>query len=290
MSDATAGDGLTMHDRAAELLEGYVLDSLDPPETAVVDEHLDDGCEDCEEELGILRRVVQALPLGSRLFAPSEGLRDQILEAAQAVSSGQAVKAIQADAPSAQLQRRDSAPIPIRRRPLQALAGSFGIAAGFGMIALGGLLAWAVILQTQVDDLQSENSSLVSTLSATESRIDNNMASLIWTASDGDTVQFVSDSGTTARALLLWDEDAQLFVIAAMGLNETNGTGAYVAWAVTDDGPVKLATMNVGETGASVAEGYTTVPLTESASMTITHEDDPETTEPMGATVLTLSR
>ena len=280
MSDATAENGRTMHDRAAELLEGYALEALDPPETAVVDEHLDDGCEDCEEELGILRRVVQALPLGSRWIAPREGLRDQILEAALAVSSGQA------NAPSAQLQRRDSAPIPMRRRPLQALAGSFGIAAGFGMIALGGLLAWAVVLQTQVDDLQSENRSLVSILSATESRIETNMASLIWTASDGDMLQFVSDSGTTARARLLWDSDAQLFVIGAMGLNSTQDAGAYGVWV---DG-VKLATLNVGETGASFVEGYTQLRLADAAEITITHEDVPEATEPTGATVLTLVR
>lgn len=286
MSDATAENGRTMHDRAAELLEGYVLEALDPPETAVVDEHLDDGCEDCEEELGILRRVVQALPLGSRWIAPREGLRDQILEAALAVSSGQAGSAVQADAPSAQLQRRDSAPIPMRRRPLQALAGSFGIAAGFGMIALGGLLAWAVVLQTQVDDLQSENSSLVSTLSATESRIESNMASLIWTASDGDMLQFVSESGTSARARLLWDSDAQLFVIGAMGLNATQDAGAYGVWV---DG-VKLATLHVGETGASFVEGYTQLRLADAAEITITREDDPEATEPTGATVLTLVR
>ena len=86
MSDSAAGDGCTTHDRAAELLEGYVLDALDPPETAVVNEHLDDGCDDWEQELGILRRVLEALPLGLRLIAPREELREQILAAASAAT------------------------------------------------------------------------------------------------------------------------------------------------------------------------------------------------------------
>ncbi|MCZ6544601.1 MAG: hypothetical protein O6913_02715, partial [Chloroflexi bacterium] len=87
-------------------------------------------------------------------------------------------------------------------------------------------------------------------------------------------------------ARLLWDSDAQLFVIGAMGLNSTQDAGAYGVWV---DG-VKLATLHVGETGASFVEGYTQLRLADAAEITITREDDPEATEPTGATVLTLVR
>ena len=50
--------GDSPHEQASSLLEAYVLDALEPEETAVVDAHLDEGCEDCEGEGQVPAEVV----------------------------------------------------------------------------------------------------------------------------------------------------------------------------------------------------------------------------------------
>lgn len=74
----------SLHDTASELLEGYVLGALEPAEAAVVDEHLDEGCEDCEQEVSVLARIAQSLPLASRLVNPAGELKSRVLSAVAA--------------------------------------------------------------------------------------------------------------------------------------------------------------------------------------------------------------
>lgn len=61
----------SLRDTASERLEGYVLGALEPAEAAVVDEHLDEVREDCEEEVSVLARIAQSPPLASRLVNPA---------------------------------------------------------------------------------------------------------------------------------------------------------------------------------------------------------------------------
>jgi hypothetical protein len=80
MSNSTP-PGESLHATASELLEGYVLEALEPAEAALVDQHLDEGCEDCEEDVNVLTRVALALPLASRLVAPAEELKSRVIAA-----------------------------------------------------------------------------------------------------------------------------------------------------------------------------------------------------------------
>ena len=84
MSDRSpdpAGPGTVSdrHTRAAELLEAYVLDALEPGETALVSDHLHtDGCLDCDEEVSALRRVVETIPLATPLWETSRALKRRV--------------------------------------------------------------------------------------------------------------------------------------------------------------------------------------------------------------------
>ena len=69
----------TLHEQASPMLEGYVLDALEPEETAIVDAHLDEGCVDCENDVGALRRVMGWIPLGAPLYGVGAGLKQRIL-------------------------------------------------------------------------------------------------------------------------------------------------------------------------------------------------------------------
>ena len=133
----------SLHDRASELLEGYVLGALEPAEAAVVDQHLDEGCEGCEDEVSVLARVARSLPLASRLVAPAAQLKGRVLAAVAASTAGDSAGPDDTDGPS--MTRRDQRPIQIwSMRRFQAVAASLGF------VALGGLLAWAVVAANTV--------------------------------------------------------------------------------------------------------------------------------------------
>jgi anti-sigma factor RsiW len=65
-----------------ELSAGYALDALDPDERRAFEEHLE-GCERCQEELGAFQETATALALAAAGPAPSDGLRDRILDTAR---------------------------------------------------------------------------------------------------------------------------------------------------------------------------------------------------------------
>ncbi|HJN92470.1 MAG TPA: hypothetical protein QGF05_07065, partial [Dehalococcoidia bacterium] len=62
-------------------------------------------------------------------------------------------------------------------------------------------------------------------------------------------------------------------------------------WAPEEPGgPVQLARLYVDASGVSVVDGRTDLALSQVDLMTITHEDDPTTLTPTGASLLTFSR
>ena len=67
-----------MHEQASPLLEAYVLYALEPDETAVVDAHLDEGCVDCENDVGVLRQLMGLIPLGAPLYEAGASLKQRV--------------------------------------------------------------------------------------------------------------------------------------------------------------------------------------------------------------------
>lgn len=66
-----------------ELTAAYALDALDEGERDAFEEHLA-GCDSCREELASLWEATDALAVAAAGPAPSDGLRDRILESARA--------------------------------------------------------------------------------------------------------------------------------------------------------------------------------------------------------------
>jgi hypothetical protein len=266
MSDASRND--PMHDRVAELLEGYVLGALDPPEAALVDQHLEDGCEDCEEEVGVLRRVGQLLPLATRVITPAGPLRARVLAAATQDASASPASAARP---------------PAARGGLARWAGLQSLAAGVAVLAAAGFLGWAIVLQSDVDDLEQR---------AAAAETDARVARAIETTASAQRglVRFAPMSDDTdGSATLVWDPDTEWFALALTGMPPT-GDDAYVCWAHTRDGDIPLAHVYVRENGTAIVEGATDLRLADVESMHITHEADPEADRPSGAVVFTFDR
>jgi anti-sigma-K factor RskA len=120
-----------------DLLAPYALDALTEEERERFERHLAD-CEECSEQLALLREPVAALAYAAEGPAPREALRGRIIEGARAEPR--------------------SAVIKLRRRswPLAAVAG---VAAAAACLAIG-LGLWANSLSNSLDRERSAKSAL----------------------------------------------------------------------------------------------------------------------------------
>ena len=111
-----------------DFLAAYALDALDDEERERFERHLQD-CEECTEQLALLREPVAALAYAAEGPAPPEALRGRIIESARGEPRAAVIK----------LRRRNW--------PLAAVAG---VAAAAACLAIG-LGFWAHSLSSSLD-------------------------------------------------------------------------------------------------------------------------------------------
>src|ERR1043165_4078342 len=118
-----------------DLLAAYALDALDEEEREQFERHLAD-CDECSEQLALLREPVAALAYAAEGPVPPEALRGRVIEGARAEPRAAVIK----------LRRRNW--------PLAAVAG---VAAAAACLALG-LGIWANSLSNSLDRERSAKS------------------------------------------------------------------------------------------------------------------------------------
>ena len=180
-------------EEVTELLASYALDALPAEEAAAVERHLE-GCRRHDAELQELRDGTAAVALAAPEREPRPELRTRLLAAFESEAAA-----------------RTAAPVPLRRparrsfawRPAPAFAYA---AAALLIVALAGLLAWNVALQTG----GSGNERLVR--------------------------EFSGDAGQ-GRLVYLEDEQAGLL---ELDLDAQPAERTYQAWAIYGESPVSL--------------------------------------------------
>src|SRR5262249_20401270 len=120
-----------------DLLAAYALDALDDDERERFEQHLA-GCEDCTEQLAMLREPVAALAYAAEGPVPPKDLRDRIIEGARAEPRAAVIK------------------LPRRNWALGAVA-AVAVAAACLAIGLG---VWAHSLSSSLDRERSARSQL----------------------------------------------------------------------------------------------------------------------------------
>jgi len=120
-----------------DLLAAYALDALDDDERERFERHLPE-CEECTEQLALLREPVAALAYAAEGPVPPKELRDRIIEGARAEPRAAVIK----------LPRRN-----------WALGAAATVAAAAAVLAIG-LGLWVNSLSKSLDREQSANSKL----------------------------------------------------------------------------------------------------------------------------------
>jgi anti-sigma-K factor RskA len=124
-----------------DLLAAYALDALDDDERERFERHLAD-CEECTDQLALLREPVAALAYAAEGPVPRNELRDRIIEGARAEPRAAVIK------------------LPRRNWALGAVAG---VAAAAAALAIG-LGLWANSLSNSLDRERSANSPVLKLL------------------------------------------------------------------------------------------------------------------------------
>ena len=274
---ADSGTLSDRHARAAELLEAYVLDALEPSEAALVSDHLyTDDCLDCEEEVSALRRVVETIPLAIPLRETSSALKRRVMAVVPQQNRG-----------------------VLRMVPLSVPLSLTTMAAAAAALVLAGLLAWNVVLQAHVDDLESDGAQVRSTLTETDDVVAQTQGLIadvdartraMLVSLTAPTTQWVSLAGTAmapaAQGRMLWEPHAGVVLVVASGLEYSGGAGRYVVWVETANGPLSVGHFYVDESGTGIVQGHVDVPLTADTLISVSHEDDLEAEQPSSQPVL----
>jgi anti-sigma-K factor RskA len=126
-----------------DLVAAYALDALDEDERERFERHLAE-CEECSEQLTLLREPVAALAYAAEGPAPPKALRGRIIETARAEPGAAVIQ------------------LPRRNWALAAVAGVAAVAASLAI----GLGIWAHSLSNSLDRERSANSAYAEVLRA----------------------------------------------------------------------------------------------------------------------------
>ncbi len=267
------------HERTADLLEAYALDALEPDEQQSVSDHLDEGCEDCEETVSALRRVAAALGLAAPVVSPRPRLKARVLaEAYEGGASG----------------RRGP---PALMGFLGRRAGLAALAASVAVATVAGLATWNVLLHDRVDELETSNEGLESvvasvTAAAPAARANADADALIALSARETQVITLAQTQAAPRASgrMIWDPHDEAITLVASGLEPTKGGSAYVVWMETSDGFQKVGVFYVDATGQGILHSYLPVGLDSADGVIVTHEPSAAASQQPSESVLLLSR
>jgi len=226
-----------------ELTAAYALEALEPEERDAFEAHLA-SCERCQEELASFWEVTGALAFAATGPAPSDALRDRILESVRA-------------------EPQHVVPLESRRRRLTPVLGAVTAVAAVVAIGLG---IYAVSLNSELDDTrtalaqQQTTAAILADPSATTVALQAGEGRLV-VASGGDAVLVLDgvEQAPSGKTYQVWIVQGQTPTSAGL-FRGTDGTDVVPVAGKVQPGEVVAVTLEPA--GGSAAP--TTTPLAAS--------------------------
>jgi hypothetical protein len=197
-------------EQVKELLDAYALGAAEADEAIAIEEHVAD-CVRCWSSLDEAQRAAAAIALSTAFRRPPQSLRDRIV---------------------AEAERGESAAGPRFGALLRRLWP-----AGAGLLAAGAAasLAFALVLQSEVSDLNDKNDSLVAQMDAAGDQLGEQRQLMAVLASPD--VQGVSlkptDPASQAEAVYYWSSGTGALLCNNLPALEPGQ--AYQVWLLTED-------------------------------------------------------
>jgi anti-sigma-K factor RskA len=272
-----------------ELLPSYALGALDGDELRLVEEHLAEGCPECQRQLALLDGDLEALAAGLTAVAPSDVVRARVVRTVQAGQSEPGAETV--PAPAARVESR---PVDEGRRavassktPWLALAASLLLlaAAGWGWLSARGA---AARLGAERDRLASQAAELDRRLSeARAEQVRLERAMQVLSAPGMKPVLLAGLEGAPrAEGRTFVDPTARRAVFVATNLPQPEAGKTYQLWFIGAGGPVSAGVFEVDAAGRASLEVDDVAPVEEIAAWAVTVEPDGGLPQPSGPMVL----
>lgn len=233
----------------ADLIDGYALGALDDTETRIVRDHLSD-CQECAELLAEAREVLAAFPSSLEPMQPGPEVRERLVAAAIASNAapppGPAIVAVEG-----RRERHGPSWVP------------FAIAAGIATAAFAAALAWALVLNSRLDDKTERLASAEEALGAFAAR--------------GDTLHMDSEfHGNAIEAAIAVPEQEQRITVVVTGLPAAAAGEGYKLWLFADGEPAAGVPLAPDENGNVVARLDIDLSQFDAMELNAQAPDDPE--------------
>ncbi len=237
------------HDELKALCALYVLDALGPDDRGALEEHLAEGCSECERELAELLRVGTALAASVPQVEPDPAVKSRLM---------------------ARMRRR----AVIRSVPVWFPAA----AAALALIFLG----WQTLqLRQQVARQQLQIADLSGRL---ESQVE--LSRLLASAASRIIELAGTDVRPGASARVLWDTDAQMWYLYVSNLAPLPEDQTYQLWFIVGDQPHSAGILRTDEAGSAFARVELPPDLVDVAGAAVSLEPAGGVPQPTGPIVL----
>lgn len=220
-------------DEASELLGAYAIDALTGEEATQLRAHLA-SCADHATQAAGLRAVAGGLAMTVEPVAPPPALRARLLDA---VAREPQLPPVQASSPRSIVRARAERDGAVRRREVtrdraqwapaafRSIPPVWGSIAAVLVVAVGGLLAWNVVLMNRDEGGADRFASRATAIVELQSEGAQGNATLVYFGAD-------------KRAALV-----------ANGLQVLGDSQTYQMWVIRDGEPQSLGTMDPDDTG-----------------------------------------
>ena len=197
-------------EQIGELLDAYALGAADTPEAAAIDKHVAD-CVRCRSSLDEAQRVAASLALSTALQKAPRSLRSRVI------------------AEAGRRQRPALPPFPARLRWLWPAAT--------GVLAAGvaAAVAFALVLQTEVNDLHDDRDRLASDAQKAGAVLNEQRRLMaVLAAPDAKQINLQpADASSDALAVYYWSSSTGTGALLSNNLPPLNEGQVYQVWLLT---------------------------------------------------------
>lgn len=225
------------------LCAGYAIGALEEPERRVLEQHLAEGCPECEAELRHLADGVTVLAASAPPFSPPPGLKARVLERIATEGVDRKLRAV----PGSRV-------LPIRPRRTPAMA--WGWAAAAAVLAVTSVALWRVTdrlngeliaarqsLDTQRQELVEKDRQI-----AEQQRWSELMAGAGARFVD---LQLTPDGNAVLKARAIYDPQSRRAMILFTNFTPPVGSD-YELWALRDGQPASLGVIHADADGRAL--------------------------------------
>ena len=275
---------MAVHEDYKEMLAAHGLGALDVEEARALELHLRD-CADCSQELNAWKATAATLALEAAPVAPSEELRNRIIEAVRAdVADSRSAPRTVAGAPALHREGANVISLPTRRKSSSGIPSWFAIAAGLVFVVLLGSL---FVLWRQNQTAKHELARLAAQVQETQKQLARQREAIELVSAPGARMTELAGTKAAPQAhgMVAYNTNGRA-ILMAKNLPAPPAGMAYQLWFIAGGKPMPGKVFTTDASGAGTLTDSMPSAAMNSPVFAITLEPENGVQAPTGAIYL----